>query len=263
MHGDRLRRLGKTLGGWCWLTLSFWGLCVSAPGAHAQTLRVAAAANLQKVLTEALIPAFHKRTGALVTPTFGSTKLLATQLQNGAPEDVFLSADTETVAQLARSGTLVAGSTRVYAVGRLVLWARRDAKDHPHAIGDLASPVYAKIALANPALAPYGLAAQQSLAKARLTALVAPRLVLAENIGQALQYAQSGNADVALTALSLVIADTADPYVVIPDTLHAPIAQSAGLVKGSSQATLGAKFLAYLTSKATAPIWKRYGYTLP
>ncbi len=239
------------------------GLCGVSTAAQAQTLRVAAAANLQKALTEAIIPAFQKQTGATVTPTFGSTKLLATQVQNGAPEDVFVSADTETVSKLTASGTLVRGTARVYAIGKLVIWTRRDAKDHPHAIGDLAQSVYAKIALANPALAPYGLAAQQSLASAGLTARVGSRLVQAENIGQALQYAQSGNADVALTALSLVIEDKTDPYVIIPDTLHAPIAQSAGLVKGSAQAALGARFLMFLTSKAAAPIWKRYGYSLP
>lgn len=238
-------------------------LCGSATIAQAQTLRVAAAANLQRVLTEALIPAFQKQSGAKVTPTFGSTKLLATQLQNGAPEDVFVAADTQTVSKLTASGTLIPGTARVYAIGRLALWTRRDAKYHPRAIGDLANPAYAKIALANPALAPYGLAAQQSLAKAGLTGRVAARLVQAENIGQALQYAQSGNADVALTALSLVIEDKADFYVIVPDALHAPITQSAGLVKGSPQAALGARFLAFLTSKAVAPIWKRYGYGLP
>lgn len=249
------RRLGQMLG--------VLGLCVSAHAAHAQTLQVAAAANLQKVMTEALIPAFQKQSGATVTPTFGSTKLLATQLQNGAPEDVFVSADTQTVSKLTAQGALVPGTARVYAIGRLVMWTRADAKHHPRAIGDLADPAYAKIALANPALAPYGLAAQQSLARAGLAARVAGRLVQAENIGQALQYAQSGNADVALTALSLVVEDKTDPYVVVPDSLHAPIAQSTGLVTRSPQAALGAKFLAFITGKSAAPIWKRYGYSLP
>lgn len=245
------------------LIMGVIGLCVPIRIAQAQTLRVAAAANLQKVMTEALIPAFQKQTGATVMPTFGSTKLLAIQLQNGAREDVFVSADTQAVSKLIAQGTLAPGTARVYAIGRLVMWTRRDALHHPHAIADLAGPAYTKIALANPALAPYGLAAQQSLAKAGLTARVAPRLVQAENIGQALQYAQSGNADVALTALSLVVEDKTDPYVIIPDNLHAPIAQSAGLVKASSQVALGGRFLAFLTSTPAAPLWKRYGYSLP
>jgi len=263
LHGDRAGQPKKTVGALVGVVLSVLGLCGPARIAHAQTLRVASAANLQKVMTEAVIPAFQKQTGATVVPTFGSTKLLATQLQNGAPIDVFVAADTETVAKLTAAGIVVPGTARVYAIGKLVLWTRRDAKHHPRVIGDLASPVYAKIALANPALAPYGRAAQQSLAAAGLTARVSARLVQAENIGQALQYAQSGNADVALTALSLVVEDKTDPYVIVPDRLHAPIAQSAGLVARSPQAALGAKFVAFLTSKDAAPIWKRYGYSLP
>lgn len=245
-----------------WVLGLAW-LCLAGQAARAQTLHIAAAANLQKVMTEALVPAFQKQSGAQVTPTFGSTRLLAVQLQNGAPFDVFVAADTATVAQLAKAGLVAPGTVRVYAVGKLVVWSRRDAAHHPHALGDLADPAYARIALANPALAPYGLAAQQSLAAAGLTARVAGRLVQAENIGQALQDAQSGNADVALTALSLVIGDKADPYIVVPERLHAPIAQSAGLVKSSKQAALGAKFLAFLTGKSAAPLWKRYGYSLP
>jgi molybdate transport system substrate-binding protein len=226
-------------------------------------LKVAAAANLQKVMTEALIPAFQRQTGATVTPTFGSTKLLATQLQNGAPEDVFVSADTATTDNLATQGLLDPASTRVYAIGRLVVWSRADAAHHPRRLQDLADPAYAKIAVANPALAPYGLAAQQSFDKAGLTASVTPRLVVAENIGQCLQFAQSGNADVALTALALVVDDKADPYIIVPDKLHAPIAQSLGVVKASTQTALARQFAAFLTGKAAAPIWKRYGYELP
>lgn len=243
--------------------LGMMAMCLAPTGVQAQTLRVAAAANLQKVMTEALVPAFQKQSGANVALTFGSTKLLATQLQNGAPLDVFVAADSQTVAKLTTQGLLLPGTARVYAIGQLVMWSRADSAHHPRTIADLASPAYAKIALANPALAPYGLAAQQSLAKSGLTASVAGRLVQAENIGQALQYAQSGNADVALTALSLVVEDKTDPYVIVPDSLHAPIAQSAGLVKTSKQAALGGRFLAFLTSKSAAPIWKRYGYKLP
>jgi molybdate transport system substrate-binding protein len=231
--------------------------------ASAAVLHIAAAANLQKVLTQALIPAFQKQTGATVVPTFASTKLLATQVENGAPVDVFVSADTATTDKLAAQGLLVPRSVRVYAIGRLVLWTRADAAHHPRRIQDLSSPVYAKIAVANPTLAPYGLAAQQSFAHVGLTASVTPRLAVAENIGQALQYAQSGNAAVALTALSLVIEDHADPYVLVPDNLHAPIAQSEGVVKTSAQPALAARFASFLASPATAPVWKHFGYELP
>lgn len=222
--------------------------------ARAAELKIAAAANLQKVMTEALIPAFQKQAGATITPTFGSTKMLATQLENGSPVDVFVSADTATVTKLAAEGQLAPGTARVYAIGRLVLWSRRDAPRHPRRLQDLADPAYTKVAIANPKLAPYGLAAQQAFAKAGLTATVTPRLVTAENIGQALQFAQSGNADVALTALALVIQDKTNPYIIVPDGLHAPIAQSVAVVKASQQPALAQRFVNFLIGKDAAPI---------
>jgi molybdate transport system substrate-binding protein len=231
--------------------------------AHAADLKIAAAANLQQVMTQALIPLFQKQTGATVTPTFGSTKLLATQLQNGAPIDVFVSADTVTTDQLAAQGLVVPSSRRVYAIGRLVMWTTRTAAYHPHRLQDLADPAYVKIAIADPRLAPYGLAAQQSFARLNLTASVMPRLLVARNIGEALQYARSGNVDVSLTALSLVIDDKDDPYVIVPDNLHGPIAQSLAIVKASTEPALAQKFAAFLTGKDAAPIWKQYGYELP
>ena len=242
------------------LTLCLW-LC--ALSARAAPLRIAAAANLQKAMTEAIIPAFQKQTGEQITPTFGSTRLLATQIENGAPIDVFVAADTETPRALAAKGRLVPDTLRVYAVGKLVIWSRKDAKHHPRRLQDLADPEYSKIAIANPALAPYGRAAQQALENTNLTVRVTPRIVQAENIGQALQYAQSGNADVALTALSLVVEDKTNPYVIVPDSLHAPIAQAAGVVSGCAHPALARRFLAFLVSSQAAPIWKRYGYTLP
>jgi molybdate transport system substrate-binding protein len=235
----------------------------SLTAARADDLKIAAAANLQKVMTEALIPAFQKKTGQTVTPTFGATKMLAEQLSQGAPLDVFVAADTVTVDGLASQGLVLPSSERVYAFGRLVMWTRHDARLHPKKIEDLAKPGYTKISIANPATAPYGLAAQQSFSAARLTSAITPKLVQAENIGQALQFAQSGNADVALTALSLVIEDKADPYVIVPDKLHAPIAQSAAVVKGAPHPQLAQQFLDFLTGKDAASIWKRYGYNLP
>jgi molybdate transport system substrate-binding protein len=238
-------------------------LLLTGSTVHAATLRIAAAADLQPVLTQALIPLFERQTGARVIPTFGATRLLATQVQSGLPVDVFISADQATTAKLLSEGLLTAGSIHAYAIGRLVIWSRREAAHHPRRLQDLASPAYGRIAIANPALAPYGVAAVQSLSHAGLTAAVASRLVKAENISQCLQYAQTGNAAVALTALSLVIGDRADPYVIVPDDLHAPIVQSLGLVKGSAQPTLARRLIAFLTGPSAAPLWKHYGYGLP
>ena len=237
-------------------------LALSVP-AHADPLRVSAAANLQKIFTEALLPAFTKKTGVPVQATYGATKLLATQIENGAPVDVFVAADTATPQKLLAEKLLAMGTVQPYAIGQLVVWSRKDAAHHPASVQDLASPAYAKIAYANPKTAPYGLAAQQAFAKTGETAAVAPRLVQAENIGQALQFAQSGNADVALTALSLVIEDKADPYFVVPESLHDPITQSLGLVKTTTQTTQALQFIDFLTGKDAAKIWKKYGYQLP
>ena len=231
--------------------------------AHADPLRVAAAANLQKVFTEALLPAFTKKTGTAVTPTFGATGALATQIENGAPIDVFVAADTATVQKLAAARVVVPASVHPYAIGRLVLWSSAQAARHPKGIQDLVDPAYAKIAIANPKTAPYGLAAQQAFARAGLAASVTPRVVQAENIGQALQFAQSRNADVCLTALSLVIGDKTDPYVIVPDGLHDPITQSLGLVRTTTQTTQAMAFIDFLTGKDAAKIWKSYGYELP
>jgi len=231
--------------------------------AHADPLRVAAAANLQKAFTEAILPAFAKKTGVLVTPTFGATKALATQIENGAPIDVFVAADTSTVQKLASERVIVSATVHPYAIGRLVLWSRKDAPRHPARLHDLADPAYAKIAIANPKTAPYGLAAEQAFARAGIAPSVTRRVVQAENIGQALQFAQSGNADVCLTALSLVIEDKADPYLVVPDSLHDPITQSLGLVRTTTQTTQALEFIDFLTGKDAAKIWKRYGYALP
>jgi len=238
-------------------------LAALTSSAYAEPLRVAAAANLQKVFTEALLPAFARKTGVAVTPTFGATKALATQIENGAPIDVFVAADTATVQKLASERVIVAGTVHPYAIGRLVLWSSAQASHHPQRLQDLTDPAYAKIAIANPKTAPYGLAAQQAFARAGIGPRVAPRVVQAENIGQALQFAQSRNADVCLTALSLVIEDKTDPYIIVPDALHDPITQSLGLVRTTTQTTQGLQFIDFLTGKDAAKIWRRYGYELP
>lgn len=231
--------------------------------AHADTIHVAAAANLQKVFDKAMIPAFTKATGITVVPTYGSTKLLATQLENGAPVDVFVAADKSTPDNLVAKGELVASTERVYAFGKLVLWSRADAPMHPTSLDDLRNPALGMIAVANPKLAPYGEAALQALAQANLTGYLKNRLVFAENIGQTLQFAQSGNATVAMTALSLVIDDKKDPYYVVPDADYKPIAQAAAVVQASTEQADGKKFLDFLSSPAAVDIWKQYGYGLP
>jgi len=229
---------------------------------RAETLRVAAAANLQKVFDKALLPAFTKATGVTVVPAYGSTKLLAAQIENGAPVDVLVAADRKTPDRLAAKGELDASTVKVYGYGKLVLWTRADSVDHPHSIVDLTKPVYSRIAVANPKLAPYGAAAIEMIARAKLTQVLHPKIILAENIAQTLQYARSGNVSVAITALSLVIDDEVDPYYVVPQSEYTPIAQAAGVVRSTKDAVDARKFVGFLTSPTAKSIWKKYGYGL-
>ena len=238
-------------------------MAVGTVPTSADPLHIAAAANLQDVLTKALIPAFTHSMGIEVVPTFGATKQLAIQIEHGAPVDVFVAADTKSVAKLAKEGEILQGTETEYAIGQLVLWTRSDSALHPQSIADLSSASYAHIAIANPDTAPYGRAAVTALQRAGIYDSVQPRIVQAENIAQALQYARSGNADVALTALSLVVTDNKDPYVIVPGSLHDPIAQSAGVVAGTHDATDAKSFLAFLVGPTAAPIWKSYGYLPP
>jgi molybdate transport system substrate-binding protein len=244
------------------LVVCVLAIAISAP-VHADTLRVAAAANLQQVFTEALLPAYEKASGDTVTPTYGSTKLLATQIEQGAPVDVFVAADKATVDRLAKSGVVDGATEQLYAIGQLVLWTRADAVLHPARVEDLSDPRYAHIAIANPDLAPYGKAAMESIDHAQLTDVLKPRIVQAENIAQALQFASSGNADVAFTALSLVIEDKHNPYIIVPASYHAPIVQAAAIVKGAADAAAAGRFMAFLVGPAARPIWAQYGYEAP
>jgi molybdate transport system substrate-binding protein len=238
-------------------------LALIAIRAHGTELRVAAAANVQKVLTEAILPAFEKQSGIHVVASYGSTKVLATQIENGAPFDVFLSADTATVDKLAASGDIVKGSARVYAIGRLVIWSRNDLPHKLLRIEGLGDPMFKTIAVANPKLAPYGQAAMEAVDHVHLTYSVSPRIVYAENVAQALQYARSGNADVAFTALSLVLDDKDNPYIVVPDEMHKPLRQAAGVVSSATDRAAAAQFVDFLTSPAIQAVWEKYGYAAP
>jgi molybdate transport system substrate-binding protein len=241
------------------------------------TIHVAAAANLQTVLTSKMIPAFEAKTKVTVVPVFGATKMLEQQMINGAPFDVFISADTATVDDLVTKGLVDKSTEKPYAIGQLVLWCRNDAAVHPQGISDLSSPQITHVAVANPATAPYGVAAIQSIQSetsnevppnviaeqsgAKTQQMITAKIVYAENIQQALQYAVTGNADVAFTALSLVIDRTDGTWVLIPDSLHTPIKQSLAVaVNASAAAKL---FAAFLTSRQANDIWKTSGYRLP
>lgn len=229
--------------------------------ADAPSVTIAAAANLEVVMTRRLIPEFTKETGIAVMPTYGATGLLAKQMEMAAPYDVFVSADTATVDQLVKERVLDGATEQPYAVGQLVLWARSDAPVLPKSIDDVTNALVTHIAVANPKTAPYGTGAIESLANAKLLNAVTSKIVYSANIQEALKFAQTGNADLAFTALSLVAADKSGVYVIIPAKLHAPIVQSVALRPSASDAAH--KFEAFLLSKQAKPIWAAYGYLSP
>jgi molybdate transport system substrate-binding protein len=228
-------------------------------GAHAQTpLRIAAAADLEPVLPPILVQ-FAQATGIQAEATFQASAVLTTQIQNGAPFDLFLSADTGYPKRLIDAGLADAAGTAdsstpiVYARGTLVLWARKDSHLTP-SLDLLRSPDLKRLAVANPDRAPYGRAAVAALTSLKLYDALKPKLATAENISQTAQFVDSGNADAGLISLSSALTPRLagdGNYFVIPHDLYPPIEQGVVIVSKTTQRTPAHKFLDYLLS---API---------
>jgi molybdate transport system substrate-binding protein len=234
--------------------------------AEAQTLAIAAASDLQAALP-AIAAQFEKDTGQKVTLTFGSSGNFFAQIRNGAPFDVFLSADIDYPRQLERAGAAERGSLYAYATGRLVLWTRKDSGiDVRGGLSVLADGRVRRVAIANPEHAPYGRAAVAALRHEGLYEQVKGKFVLGENISQTAQFAQSGNATVGLLALSLALApalEGAGTYVEIPADFHPPIEQAAVVVAASRQKALAQQFVDALKKPSVAQILQSYGFGVP
>jgi molybdate transport system substrate-binding protein len=241
-------------------------LSLTSQAAAAQGVRVAAASDLHAALP-AIAAAFEKETGQQATLTFGSSGNFFTQIQNGAPFDVFLSADIDYPRQLERGGQAERGSLYEYAKGRLVLWTRNDSGiDVRRGLGVLTDTRIRHVAIANPEHAPYGRAAVAALRHENLYERVRGRFVLGENISQAAQFAQSGNAEVGVLALSLALAPamtSVGTYFEIPDAWHPPIAQAAVVLTSSSQKARARQFIEYLQRPKTVQLLQSYGFALP
>ena len=229
----------------------------------AQDLTVAAASDLQAVLP-AIASQFEKDTGHKVALTFGSSGNFYTQIQNGAPFDVFMSADIEYPRRLEQSGVAERGSVLEYATGRIVLWTRRDSGiDLGGGLAVVADARVKRIAIANPAHAPYGRAAVAALRHEQLYDHVQSKFVFGENISQAAQFAQSGNAEVGILALSLALGRAltdAGTYVEIPADFHPPIEQAAVVVAKSARKALARQFVDLLKQPATVTLLQAYGF---
>ena len=229
-------------------------------------LAVAAASDLQAALP-VIAAQFEKEAGVKVNVTFGSSGNFFAQIQNGAPFDVFLSADLEYPRQLVQAGLAERDSVYEYATGRLVVWARNDSGiDVRRGLPMLADASVRRIAIANPAHAPYGRAAVAAMRHAGVYDRAQPKLVLGENISQAAQFAQSGNAQAGILALSLALAPalkTVGSYVEIPATFHPPIDQAAVVVSGSAQKRLAHQFLEALKRPEAQRVLQSYGFAPP
>ena len=235
------------------------------PGA-AQNLTVAAASDLQTALP-AIAAQFEKDTGQKVTLTFGSSGNFFTQIQNGAPFDVFLSADIDYPRRLERAGLAERGSLYEYATGRLVLWTRNDSGiDIGQGLIVLADARVRRIAIANPEHAPYGRAAVAALRRQQLYERVREKFVFGENISQAAQFAQSGGADVGVLALALALSPmlkSSGTQVEIPESLYPPIEQAAIVVAASRRKTLARQFVDYLNKSESVRVLQSYGFAVP
>jgi len=231
---------------------------------RAETVMVATAANFATPMKE-ITAAFEKQSGHTVLLTFGSSGKFFAQIQNGAPFDLFLSADAAKPRKLEKLGWSVPGSRFTYAQGSLVLWSAQEglvAADSPDI---LRSGSIRHLALANPKLAPYGAAAVETLTRLGVYDTLSPKLVQGENIAQAYQYVFSGNAELGFVALSQVMQDgqlSAGSGWVVPADLYTPIRQDAVLLTRGKDNSAAIALLDYLRSDAAAVIIHAYGYKL-
>lgn len=230
--------------------------------AGAQTAKrevaVAAAANLNTVF-QTLGPQFEAETGIHPVFSFASTAQLAAQIDNGAPFDVFTAADTEHVEALEKKSRLVPGSRAVYATGILALWIPPRSPATVSKLADVAQPDVKIIALAKPELAPYGLAARETLQKLGIWNQVEPRIVFADNINMAKQYGSSGNADAVFTAYSLVLRESGK-VIPVDEKLHAPIEQALGIVAASKNQSAAKAFTTWLLTGHGRDGLRAFGY---
>ena len=232
--------------------------------ANAETTLVAVASNFTKPMTE-IAAEFEKATGHTAKLSFSSSGKFVSQIENGAPFEVFLSADESSPLRLEKDGFAVSGSIHTYAIGKLVLWS-----SIPRFIDDqgavLTNGKFEHIALADPKLAPYGAAAVDYLNRKKLLEKLQPFMVMGENISQTHQLISSGNVELGFIALSQVSENgkiTSGSGWIVPQNFYAPMKQDAVLLKTGDENPAAKALLDYLKSEPALAIIKKYGYDLP
>ena len=242
-------------------------LLISGTITAAQGIAVAAAADMSAALPQ-LVEAYKKRTGQTVKLSFGASGNLTNQIKNGAPFDVFFSADEQYPQQLITEGLASKDTLYRYAVGRLVLWVPADSPlDLPKlGIQVLLDPSIKKISIANPATAPYGRAAEAALRHFEIYDRISSRLVIGENVSQAAQFVESGNAQAGLIALSHALAPAMKDkgrYWTVPLDAYPTLNQSAVVLAKSKQPEAARKFLDFLSTPEATSLLTASGFSLP
>ena len=234
---------------------------LNVASAAAATVQIAVASNFMEPAKE-IAAAFTAKTGHQANLSFAPSGQIYVQLTHGAPFEVFLSADKERPQQTEKDGFSVYGTRFTYAVGRLVLYSTRpgfvDANGKILARGD-----FEHLAIADPAIAPYGLAAVQSLRRLGLYDRLKPKIVQGSSIAQTFQFVQTGAAEVGFVALSQVINRPEGSRWIVPATLHSPIDQQAVLLKTGANNPAAKAFMAFLKSATARAIIRSYGYETP
>jgi molybdate transport system substrate-binding protein len=221
-------------------------------------LTVAAASDLTPAFEE-LGREFESATKTKVVFVFGSTGMLTRQIEHGAPFDLFAAANVSYVDQLDQKGLIAPGSKAIYARGRITLWTPNESPLRLQGIADLARPEVQRVAIANPDHAPYGLAAKQALQSAGVWDRVQPKLVYSDNIRQTLQYAETGNVEVSIVALSLSIQSNGR-WTLVPEELHQPIDQGLAIMKTTKNEQAARAFAAFINSPQGKATMKKYGF---
>jgi molybdate transport system substrate-binding protein len=237
-----------------------------APLARGDRITVAAASDLKFAMQE-IAAQFEKQTGHKINVTYGSSGNFFAQIQNGAPFDLYFSADIDYPRKLEAAGLAEPGTLYKYAIGRIVIWVPAGSPvDLSKGWAALLDPSIQRISIANPKHAPYGRAAVAALQKAGIYDKVEPKLVYGENISQAAQFVESGNAQAGIIALSLTHApamrDKGRQWE-IPVDAHPPIEQGTIVVKSSPNKTVARAFLDYFKSAPGRAVLESYGFTIP
>ena len=227
-----------------------------------QTLLIAAAADLRAAFEE-MQPAFEQTCKCTLEFTFGSSGTFARQIEQGLPVDALFSADLGYIDGLDSKGLVVPGTKRQYAVGQIVLAKPRSSLARLTKLEDLLDPKIAKVAIANPDHAPYGVAAREALKAAGVWDAIQPRIVLGENATQTTQYVATANADAGIVPLSLAIQNDDVTYVMIDDSLYSPLRQGAAVLKSSKHPDLARSLIDFIAGGKGRQIMSKYGFLPP